>query len=231
MQDFFCLWQLCPSESWVWKWCSCLPCGDHGGAKCAVTADCLHHRSYGPIRVFFRASCNSWSEGLFGQSFSVALPIQPLRGLPCLGSFSVVWCIRHIEEAPLARVLLCTLGWVLLCSSMRQAFDGPASLLFSCQWWHVVGERLWWWLHPKHITQQYRLASMAVWLSSTGISHHSLLPHIPSICLSAVNISPHPGIAPQSLNSSSQALHLPGHLHPCPGYVWLWQGLSDSRSI
>ena len=95
--------------------------------------DCLHRRSYGPITVFFRASYSWQSEGLFGQSFSLAPPIQALRGLPCLGSFSVVWCIRHIEEAPLARVLLCTLGWVLLCSSMRQAFDGPASLLFSCQ--------------------------------------------------------------------------------------------------
>ena len=29
------------------------------------------------------------------------------------------------------------------------------------------------------MTLQYRLASMAAWLSSTGISHHSLLPHIP----------------------------------------------------
>ena len=29
------------------------------------------------------------------------------------------------------------------------------------------------------MTQQYRLASMAAWLSSTGISHHNLLPHIP----------------------------------------------------
>ena len=62
--------------------------------------DCLSHRSYGPIRVFFPASCIWWLEGLFGQSFSVALPIQAFRGLPCLGSFSVVWCIRHIEGAP-----------------------------------------------------------------------------------------------------------------------------------
>ena len=53
------------------------------------------------------------------------------------------------------------------------------------------------------VTQQYCLASMAAQLSSTGISHHSLPPHIPSICLSAVNSSPCPGIAPQSLNSSS----------------------------
>ena len=57
------------------------------------------------------------------------------------------------------------------------------------------------------------------------MSHHDLLPHIPWICLSAVNSNPHPGIAPQSLNSSSQWLHLLGDLLPCLGYVWLWQGL------
>ena len=56
------------------------------------------------------------------------------------------------------------------------------------------------------LTQQYCLASMAAWLSSTGISHQDLLLHILSICLSAVNRSPHPGIAPQPLNSRSQPL-------------------------
>ena len=40
---------------------------------------------------------------------------------------------------------------------------------------------------------------------------------------------PRPGIAPQSLNSSSQPLHLPGDQRSCPGYVWLRQGLSDSN--
>ena len=43
--------------------------------------------------------------------------------------------------------------------------------------------------------------------------------------------SPHAGIAPQSLNSSSQLLLLSWDLRPCPDYVWLQQGLSDSRSI
>ena len=62
--------------------------------------DCLHHRSYGPVRVFFRGSCSWRSEGLFGQSFSVAPPIQALRGLPCLGPFSVVLHIRHIVGSP-----------------------------------------------------------------------------------------------------------------------------------
>ena len=41
---------------------------------------------------------------------------------------------------------------------------------------------------------------------------HDLLPHILSIHLSTVNSTPHPGIAPQSLNSSSQLLRLPGDL-------------------
>ena len=59
--------------------------------------DCLHHRSYGPIRVFFRASCSWLSEGLFGQSFSAAPPIQAVRGFSCLGSFPAVQCIRNIE--------------------------------------------------------------------------------------------------------------------------------------
>ena len=65
------------------------------------------------------------------------------------------------------------------------------------------------------MTQQYRLASTAAWLSSTGISHHSLLPHVPS-CLPTVNSRPRPGIAPQSLCSSSQLLWLLGDPCPCP---------------
>ena len=75
---------------------------------------------------------------------------------------------------------------------------------------------------PLHVTQQYCLASMATWLPSTGVSHHSLLPHIPLIRLSTVNSSPRPGTAPQSLNSSSQPLCLLGD--QCP--VWGMQGCS-----
>ena len=53
-----------------------------------------------PYQSFFRVSCSWRSEGLFGQSFSVVLPVQALRGLPCLGSFSIVRRIRHIEGPP-----------------------------------------------------------------------------------------------------------------------------------
>ena len=55
---------------------------------------------------------------------------------------------------------------------------------------------------PLHVTQQYCLASMAAQLSSTGISHHSLLPHLPLIHLSAVKSTACPGITPHSPNSS-----------------------------
>ena len=82
-----------------------------------------------------------------------------------------------------------------------------------------------------HVIQQYHLASTAAGLSSTGMSHNNLFPHLPSIHLSSVNSSPRPVIAPQSLNFSSQPLRLPGDLQPCLGYVWLQQRLSGSRSI
>ena len=78
------------------------------------------------------------------------------------------------------------------------------------------------------MTQQDRLDSLAVQLSSTGISNHNLRSHIPLIHLSSFNSSPSPGIVLQSLNSSSQLLCW----DPCPclGFVCLWQGLSDSHS-
>ena len=47
------------------------------------------------------------------------------------------------------------------------------------------GERLWGWLHPLRVTQQYGLAFIAAHLSSTGISHHNLLSHIPLVSLSS----------------------------------------------
>ena len=218
---FFCLLQLCPSESWVWRWCSCLACRNPGGANCSETQTASVVGVMALSESFHWASCRWRSEGLFGQSFSVALPIRAGRGLPCL--------------------------WVLLCRSAHQALTG-APWVGSCsvaQWvrrlmgWPLYcsaamlacGERLWWWLHPLRVTQQHCLASMAAWLSSTGISHDDLLPHVTSICLSAVSCSPCPGFASQSLDSSSQLLPLPGDPCACPAYACLRQRLSDSHSI
>ena len=60
---------------------------------------------------------------------------------------------------------------------------------------------------------------------------HNLLPHVTSVHLSAANSSPWVEIVPQSQHSSSQLLSLLEDLCPCPGCVWLRQGLSDSHSI
>ena len=130
---------------------------------------------------------------------------QALKRAPWVGPYSVVQCVRHLMGQP----FYCSAADVGMCRE-RSYGDGSTTLC---------------------VTQQYHLASMAPWLSSTSISHHNLFPHIPSIRLSIVNSSPHPGIAPQSLYSSSQPLCLPGDLCPFPGYIWLWRGLSDSHSI
>ena len=74
------------------------------------------------------------------------------RGLPCLGSFSVVWRIRHIEGSPFAGVLLCRsehqslkgAPWVGSYPEVpwvRHLMGQP--LFFSCRCWRVGKERLW----------------------------------------------------------------------------------------
>ena len=108
------------------------------------------------------------------------------------------------------------LGWgPTLVQCIRRLMGQP--LYWSAADAGVWGERLWGWLHPLHMTQQYRLASMAAWLSSTSISHHSLLPHIPLVCLSAVNSSPCHGIAPQSLTPTSSFCAFQGTCVPIQG--------------
>ena len=103
-----------------------------------------------------------------------------------MGFYFGVQCVRYLAAHP------------LYCSAANAGVGG--------------GERLWWWFHPLCMTQQYLFASMAVRLSSTGSSHHSLLTHIPSIPLSTVNSITHLGIAPQSLNYSPQPLYHLGYV-------------------
>ena len=84
--------------------------------------DCLSRRSYGPIRVFFQGYCS--------QSFSVALSIQALSGLPCLGSFSVVQGVSHIQGPPWVEsysVVQCVrhlMGQPLYCSAADAGVSG-----------------------------------------------------------------------------------------------------------
>ena len=100
---------------------------------------------------------------------------QALKEAPWVGFYSVVQWVRHLMHQPLYCPAAGAGMW-----GERAYGDGST---------------------PLHVTQQYRLASMAAQLSYTGISHHNLPPHIPLIPLPSVNSSP--------------------HLRPCPGYVWL----------
>ena len=121
--------------------------------------DCLCRKSYGPIIVFFRAFC-SW------RSFSIALPVQALRRLPCLGSLSVVWCIRHIEAPPSPNLRSYSVDRYI---SHLKEYPGWCPTLWFCAsgiWWASLStvqllmagvgrERLWWWPHPLCMTWQY----------------------------------------------------------------------------
>ena len=219
------MWQLCPSESWEWRWNICLACGNPGCTKCAGTWTASTARVLA-LLVFFLASC---------QFFSIAPPFSHLEDSLAWGP-SVVWRIRHIEgpllwkSVPQALKGATRVGFYSVVQYIRHLM-GLTLYCSAADAGSVGKERLWWWLHPLCMTQQRHLASMAAWLPATGTSHQRLLPHIPSIHLSSVNSSPSHGIAPQSLISSSQLLCLLGYLCPCPGYVWLQQGLSDSHCI
>ena len=116
-------------------------------------------------------------------------------------------------------------------SVLSWRIPGTGNLL-GCRRWGTQSQTRLKWIsssssssHPLHVTQQYRLASTAACLSSTGIAYHSLLSHITSVVLSTVKSSSRHEIAPQSLNSSSQPLCLLGDLCPRPGRVWQRQGL------
>ena len=86
--------------------------------------NCLCGRSYGPIRVFFQASCSWRSEGLFDKSFSLVLPIQvnqrdPLPGvlrspvLVCI--FLMTYDTEHLFTFLSANYLSSLVRYLLRC--------------------------------------------------------------------------------------------------------------------
>ena len=76
--------------------------------------DCLSRRIDGPITLFLASS--SWQQILFGPSLLLGpfrhfkgpmagvrlydMAYQALKWPPRLGSFSVVWCVRHLKGHP-----------------------------------------------------------------------------------------------------------------------------------
>ena len=115
--------------------------------------DCLCCRGYGPIRIFIQASCSWRSEGLLwllcGSTHSgiwrvpspgVLLRCSAVRNSeepPGWGSPPVDWSGTHrgtwVGSPPVDWSGTHRGTWLGSYSAVQcQAFDGPASLLFSC---------------------------------------------------------------------------------------------------
>ena len=167
---------------------------------------CLCRRSYGPIRVFYQTSCSWQSEGLFGQSFSVALPVQAFRGHPCLpgvllycsecqahrrapwlGSYSIDEHISHLKEHP---------GWgsrlYISISGIEWASISTVQLpMLAC------GERGATVMAPPPMRDP---VVSPCFHGCLAFLHRHFPPQSPPshpwICRSTVNSNPSPGIAP-----------------------------------
>ena len=92
---------------------------------------------------------------------------------------------------------------------------------------HMGRERLQWWLHSLCVTQQWRLTSMAFWVSSISIPSCGFPPYHPlRLSPHSQQQSPHHRFALQSPPSSSQPLCAPADTCPSLGYAGLWHGPS-----
>ena len=122
-------------------------------------------RRFGPIKAGLTCllSLSRWCRSSWGYPLDpaeagpqhIALPVQALGGLLCLGFFSVLQRVRPMEGPP----------WVGSYSVVQGSggIDGPASLLFSCRWWGVGRERLCWWLHLLCVTDS-AVTALLPWL-------------------------------------------------------------------
>ena len=83
-------------------------------------------RSHGPVRVFSRPSCCRPSEGLFGQYFSVAPPIQHLEGSLAWSPF-LLFCVSGTQRGPP--------GWgPTLYVGVSGAYRGALAGVLLCTW-------------------------------------------------------------------------------------------------
>ena len=132
-----------------------------------------------------------------------------LRGLPWLGP-ALGFGASGTGRAPLTGVLLCFSVWQALLgalwlrpsSGMQRARPSSASLLFSCWCWRV-GRAATVMPPPPTLDSQCRLASTAASFSSTGLSPHDLLSHVPQA------VSPQSSANLAWVCSTTAALQLP----------------------
>ena len=97
--------------------------------------DCLHHRSYGPVRVFFKPLVAGDEKASLASFSPYLLPFRHLEGsLPW--DPSVLFHVSGTQRAPPAGFCTSSLKGASCvgscCVVVCQAFDWPGSLLFSC---------------------------------------------------------------------------------------------------
>ena len=112
----FCLWQLCPSESWAWRWHSCLACGEPGSTKFAGTGTVsttgvvalsesyfkslalVTRRPLWPVFLWSSTRSGTQRAPLLGVLCFLACQVH--RGAPHLESYSVDLCAGHLKGHP-----------------------------------------------------------------------------------------------------------------------------------
>ena len=148
------------------------------------------------------------------------LVCQALKGAPWLGSYSVDWPISHLKGHP---------GWVVWFSASGTWW---ASLSIVQLLMLVCGEREAMVMAPP---PTHDSAVSPCFLGCLAFLHRHFPPQSPPshpLCPSLHSQQqPLPWNCSTIPNSCSQPLCLLGDLCHCPGYIWLQQGLSDSRSI
>ena len=77
-----------------------MACKESSGAKCAGSQTASTSGFIALAESFFEPLVAGDQKASLASLFSIATPVQALRGLPCLGSFSVVQLVRHIEGSP-----------------------------------------------------------------------------------------------------------------------------------
>ena len=119
-----------------------------------------------------------------------------------MGSYSLVQCLRHLMGQP------------LYCSTVDVGLWGERG--------YSDGSTTYTWLSSIALLRWLPGFPPQAFSSQSPPSP----PLDPSLHSQQQPSSWAPSPCAHSPNSSSQPLCLPGDQHSCPGYVWLWQGLS-----
>ena len=126
--------ELCPSESWAWRWHSCLTCRDPSSAKCAGTQTASAAGVMALSESFFKPLVPGNQETSL---VSLSPSLHPFRHLEGSLAWVLLYCLVHQAHRgpplpPPAGVLFCSLGASI---TERSTLGGVLQFSVSCIWW------------------------------------------------------------------------------------------------